>query len=595
MKIKRILGVLIFSLCTLMTYGQNSNDARAVTSTYLIKNVNVVQSPGHTLPISSVLIVDGLITKVAKSITPPYDAKVIDADSLYLYAAFIDAASHTGIEKKDEEKPDVEDSGNPPNSAAGITPQQRAADLIVYSEKSIKKMREAGYGYLHVMPRGRMMPGYSAIISTGESTREDMLLHQNTAFYSQLRSASGVYPNTVIGVMSKYRDLYKNAENLDKYNTLYSKNPKGISRPSTSAELQALAPVVNRKTPVYFHAQKARDIFKVITLKKDLGFDLVLTNIRQGNKLINKIKALRVPVILSLQLPKEIKDKKDKDKDESTKKDKKDKTTEDDVNDEKKVEKSEEADKKKETVKEKSKEEEEVSPEKKAYDKRKMESYTKYESQAAEFAEAGVPFAFSTLSSKPKDTKSSILRMMKRGLTADQALAALTTNAANLMNLSAVAGTVEAGKLGNIFISDKPYFTEKSKIKYSIIDGKLYQYEEKKKKSDGEKAVDGLEGTWAYAIEIPGQEQSGKMKISKDGDSYEIKLNTADDPGDWEEAFDVEVDGDKLTFGLNVEADGFELHITADLVFDEDTYEGTMNITEFGTFPIAGSKIDGPK
>ena len=55
---------------------QNSDDAKEVTSTYYIKNAFVVQSPGNTLPGTSVLIKDGLIHAVGKNVAIPFDAKV---------------------------------------------------------------------------------------------------------------------------------------------------------------------------------------------------------------------------------------------------------------------------------------------------------------------------------------------------------------------------------------------------------------------------------------------------------------------------------------------------------------------------------------
>lgn len=557
-----ILAIMFYSG---MLTGQNSNDARPVTTTYYIKNAFVVQNPGTVLPATSVVIKEGLIINIGKNISIPWDAKVIDADSMYLYAAFIDAATHTGIPKDDKnEKPDIDDPGNPPNKVAGITPQHKAQDFINYRDKSIEEMRASGYGYLHVMPRGRMLPGSASVITTGVGDRSSMLIKENTAMYCQLRSASGVFPNTVIGVMSKYRDIYKNAEYVYEYKSVYSKNPEGLTRPNSAIELEAMASVVNHKMPVFFKAQNARDIFKVLTLQNDLGFDLVLTDVRQADKLTAKLKD--IPVIVSLKLPKKLDDQKNKD--DSDEQDQKDSKTKEET---------------------KSKED---NPGKKAFDKRKMDSYIAYESQAAELANTGFNFSFSTLSVKPKDVKENIIRMINRGLEKNDALAALTTNAASIIGISEIAGTIEKGKLGNVFLTDKPYFEENSKIKIAIIDGKLFEYKEKEKKKDGSDKITDLSGKWSYTIEIPGEERSGTMVISKDEETYQIKLDTEENPGDYIEAFDITTEGNNISFLLTVNDQGVTLNISSDMTFDEDTYEGSMNIENFGSFSVAGSKLD---
>lgn len=535
---------------------QNSDDAKDVTHTYLIKGATVVQKPGMVLSNASVLVKDGLIQNVGKKITPPFDAMVIDADSMFVYAAFIDAATHAGITKEEKkDRPKVTDPGNPPNDIAGVTPQVKAAEVIDFKNSAIKEMRKQGFGYLHVLPRGRMLPGSGAVISTGEGSPDERLIAEKTAMYSQLKSARGVFPNTVIGVMSKYRDVFKNAKLNQNYRTVYKTNPKGIARPKSTKEYSAMGAVVSGKMPVFFRAEKARDVFKILTLKDELGFDLVLTDVRQANLLVDKLRGKSIPLVLSLNLPKKMEDNK----------------------------------------KDKKEDKEPVDPAKEAFEKRKKMSYDKYESQAADLAKANIDFAFSTLSAKPKDIKPNVLRMVEKGLSADDALAALTVNPAKMLGLSAIMGTIESGKLGNLVITDKSYFDEKSKIKYTLIDGKLTKSKEKKKsKSKGESTSD-IMGKWSYELEIPGQSQSGTIIIEKDGDEYSIKLDSADEPGDYEEATDVEVSGDDVSFNLKIENEGMTMDISSTMTISGDDFEGTMSIAQFGSFPMKGSKISPEK
>lgn len=566
-KCKLILLTLLSMVLFFQLGAQNSDTAKEVTSTYLLKNANVVQQPGKVLANTSVLIRDGLIVEVSKNIKPPFDAQVINADSMYIYAAFIDAATHVGIPKPEkEDRPDVKDPGNPPLDIAGVTPQHTAADQIAYGDKSIEDMRKAGFGYLHVMPRGQMLPGTGTIITTGEGSREELLLRDETAFFSQLVSARGVFPNTIIGVMSKYRDVYKNAELSLQNRTAYTKNPKGVQRPSMQKEYLAMEPLVTKEMPVFFAAQKVKDIYRVLTLQEELGFDLVLTDIRQGNRILADIQSKNIPVVLSMELPKKIEDKKKDDK-------KKDEKAEADKESAKKEDKKEVVDEAKQ-----------------AFDERKKQAYDTYEAQASDFVKAGVPIAFSTLSVKAKEVKPNIERMIAKGLTADAALAALTTQAAATLGISDVAGTIEKGKLANIIVSDKPYFEEKAKIKYSVNDGKLYTYEAEKKKKASDGEAGDITGTWSYTLEIPGDETNGTMIIAKDGEEYSIKIDSSDEPGDYEDAFDVELDDNELTFGLSVDNDGYMLNIVGTLTIDGDEFEGTLTIADLGAFPIAGSR-----
>ena len=568
---KRLLWMMIAVLgCFQFAVSQNSNDAREVTSTYYVKNAFVVQKPGIVLSNTSILIKDGMIKSVGPNIPVPFDAEVIDADSMYVYAGFIDACSHAGVAKKEnKDRPKVDNPGNPPKELAGITPQYTVRSAIEGKlDKSMSELRDLGFGFVHVVPRGRMLPGQGSVLSTGNLKPSESIIKENVSEFAQFKSARGMFPATTIGVMSQFRDLIKNATYSNNYKKAYSINPNGLDRPIQSEELAALYPVVENKMPVFFYAPKVKDVNRALILQKELGYNMVLTGVRQGWPLMSSLTASRMPIVLSLNLPEEIKEDKDEEKKEDIDKDQKKK---DEVKKEKKAKK---------------KAKKEVDPETKRLNDRKKKSHDEYVSQAAMFEKQRINFSFSTLDSKPKDIRNNILRMVKGGLSEDGALSALTTSPATLLGISAMAGTVEQGKIANIFITDKPYFDEKSKIKYVIVDGEVKKTKEEKKKKKGDgKAVE-LAGSWSYEVEIPGETQSGTMIIKGSGDDLEVSTDSSDEPGDFIDGTNISVDDSSLSFDLNVEGMTYSLSID----IDGDTFEGTVSVGEFGSFPMTGSK-----
>lgn len=557
-----LLFVCIGFFSIQLSYAQNSNDAREVTNTYYIKNAFVVQKPGTILSNTSILIKDGMIQSVGPNINIPFDAEVINADSMYVYAGFIDACSHAGVTKPEsKERPTVNDPGNPPKDIAGITPQKTVREAIGKKlDKSMKDLRELGFGFVHVVPRGLMLPGKGSVLSTGSGTRDNTILKENVSQFAQFKSARRMFPGTTIGVMSQFRDLIKNATYSNQYEKSYAMNPKGLERPTKSAELQALYPVVNNQTPVFFFTPKVKDVNRALILQKELGHKMVLTGVKQGWPLMRSITSSNNPVVLSLTLPKEIKEENEDDKT----KDKKD----------------EDAKKKKETKKE-------DDPELKMLNERKKKSHDEYVGQAAMFEKQRVKFSFSTLGTKSKDIRTNILRMIKAGLTENGALAALTTNPASLLGISGMAGTIEQGKIANLFITDKSYFDEKAKIKYVINDGHVKENKEEKKKKkskDGEPVS--VEGTWSYSVEIPGETQSGTFIIKGSDDDVKITVTSSDEPSEDIQAEDVSLDGSNLTFNITVEG----MKYAIDIEIDGSDLEGNVTVGEFGSFPLTGSK-----
>ncbi len=547
---------------------QNSNEPSKITSTFVIQNVHIISQAGQAPIFGSILIKDGLIESKGTSVNIPFDAEIIDGDSMYVYPGFIDALSHTGIKKEEEgERVKAKNPGNPPNDLAGITPDKSAMDLVSHKEKSIKDLRSSGFTISHTVPYGKMLPGNGSIILLDGESKEEMSLRENVSMYAQIKGARGVYPGTIIGVMAKWRELYRSAEFAKKHKSQYQSNPVGLKKPSYDKELEAFFPILEKKQKVFFEASNALTIQRALSLQKDLGFELVLADVKQGQNALDKIKSSGAQILLSFELPKEEKKEKEKDGDEKEKD-------------------GDEKEKKSEKKKDK------IDPEKEALEKRKAESIKNYVAQAAFFEENNIPFSFSLVSGKANDLHANLRRMIEAGLSEKTALQALTSNPAKLLQIDKVAGTIDKGKLANLIMTDKPFFEEKAKIKYVFVQGNPFKTEEKKKKkkSEGDKDQIDIKGKWSYEMNIPMPNNTGVILIEKTGETFQVSISSADDPTDFEVIEDIELDGDNLVFDFDVDNGGMQMNIGMDLNFDEESFEGTVTAGQFGTFDMNGTR-----
>ena len=561
MKKKHTLHLLIFFLLVSagLMQAQNATDAlKPITGTYAITNVTIIQEPGKMTERGTIIIQDGLIDAVGTKITIPNNAKIIKGDSMFVYPGFIGGLSNIGIPKPEApqggRRPEVKNPGEPGNKLAGIQPEVEVKDVLSMKDKSISDMRKLGFTSAHVVPRGRMLPGSGAIIMLNGTSPDDMIVKAQSSMYSQLLGSAGrVYPSTIIGVMSKWRELYKRAQQAKAHEQRYSTNPAGMQRPSYDRSLQAFYPVIDGTMPVFFKASDVKTAYRVLALQKDLEFPLVLGDLKQGWHLTDEIKSNKIPVFLSLDLPEEKKEKDKKDGEEMT------------------------------------------NAEKEQLEKRKAETLKQYQSQAATFEKAGIPFGFSLLNTKAKDIRGNLRTMIENGLSEETALAALTTTPAQLLGISNMVGTVEKGKIANLLVTDAPYFEENSNVRFVFIDGTLFEYEAKPKKKAGDpnvKAVVG--GSWSYVIKTPDQERAGVLKITdNDGDLSGSISST--ETGDTTEIEAAELSGNALTFIANVSMGPQSIKLDFNLIIDGDTMEGSVSVGEFGTFDVEGSKDSTPE
>ena len=564
--------IMVLLLPTLL-FCQDDKELAPVSRTYAITNVNIIQAPGRKIEMGTVVIKDGLITAVGKGVSIPPEAIVIKADSMSVYAGFIDGLTHAGVVKpKEETKDKIKDPGNPPPDRAGITPQLDVRNFLNPSDKALEELRGLGFTTAQVVPHGNLLPGSAAIVLTGAPSSDAMVLISKSALYSELTGANNIYPATILGVMAKWRDLYRQAVQAKSYEGMYAANRTGLERPTSERTLEAFYPVIDQKIPVLFRTEKMLDANRVLTLKNDLSFSLMLAELKDGWPMINKIKASGAKVFLSLDLPEEIKttEKKDASTVSASAIKKADST---------KLASTTPASKTKTPA----------DLEKEALEKRKAEAIANYAGQASSFQKAGILFGFSTMSAKSKDIRANLRRMIKAGLTEDAALAALTTTPAQLLGLSDRMGTVDNGKMANLVITDKSYFNEKAKVRYVFVDGVMYKMEMKvAKKSDGTTKVE-IEGSWSTTTQSPQGNSEGKLTFKKDGSGYTGTISGGRIPAPVD-LKDISLDGATLTFNYNLNFGANAVKVEVELTVDGDTLKGTTTVGTFGSFPMEGTK-----
>jgi imidazolonepropionase-like amidohydrolase len=557
-KIQVFKSILVLVLFLSFQYTKAQSDPsgeKRVTGTIAIKNATITTAPGKTIQNGTILIKNGLIEAVGTNITIPKEAQVISADSLFIYPGFIDGASTAGVGKAPEpEKPSDYNPANPPDDIAGITPWRNVIDTYDNKNNQINDWRKSGFTIAQLIPEGGMMPGKTAIVLFGNPSSTN-ILSQNSALVVKFQAARGggrIYPGTPLGIMAKFRDVYKNAELASRHGKLFASN-NGLNRPEINKTYEAMYPVVDKNIPVLFEANDDIEIRRALSLQKENGFRLILSGVSSVEKVTNEIKAANAQVLLSMKLPD-------------------DKVTKAKM--------------------------EELSEEMQARTKRVQEAYQSTLKQAAFLEAAGIPFGFTSMGAKSGDTFKNLRLMVENGLTENGALAALTINNANILGIQKFAGTLEKGKSANMVILTAPLLDEETQVKHVVADGFMFDYEIKEKKNgNGEKngtnGAVAIDGFWEYTSDTPAGSSSGTLEIKKEGDSYKGTI-TYDNPAGGGQASsemkNISLSGSNLTFSFDVAAGGMSLVVNVSGEVSGDQISGNLSLAEYGSFPMNATK-----
>ena len=577
--------LLLFALAAspLAAYAQvdSGEEIPDVTRTYAIVNARVVQAPGRVLDRATIIIRDGLIAEVGTDLDIPFDAERVEADSLIVYAGFIDGLSHVGIpapRQQDVRADPPEDPGYPTDAEAGIVPGLDVRTLLKADDKSVADLRKAGFTAAHVVPRGRMLPGKGAIILLAGDDANELVYRGETGFYAQFASARRMYPGTDMAVIAKMRQLFTEASRRQRLEQLYEQDPTGLQRPSYDPTHYSLFPALDGGSPLFFQTEDELDVHRALSLREELGFSLVLTGVRKSSDLLSKLESANVPLMLSLDLPEDKSEKEDEESESDTTA-----TVSTDTGGE-----LPEVDEPRYDPLLRVNDYQDLEAEKANLEARRDAERAKYVSSAAAIDAAGLGFGFMTEGTKPDVLLPNVRELIENGLSEDAALAALTTGPAEILGVAATMGSVDEGKMGNLVITKGNIFEEESTIRFVFVDGRKFEMEAKKPRGDADPDAEvTAAGTWAVVASTPDGDMDGTLTINEelDGSIYFEAM-----PGDLPLA-GATLEGNELAFSFAVPGFG---EVTVTVVIDGNGFVGEANSPQ-GAVPFTGTRTSDPE
>jgi len=254
----------------------------------LIKRANIHNSVDRKPFIADILTENGKIVKVANEIweNECQDVEIIDATGYDLYAGFVDAHCHIGLDGYaiGFEGQDFNELGDP------VTPQLSAIDGINPQDETFKMAREGGVTCVATGPgSSNVIGGTFCAIKTYGKRVDDMLVKDKVAMKiafgenpKQCYKDKGVYSR--MSVAAKIREALNKAKIYEKKLEAagYPDNIDYSKLPAFDDKLEALLPVLRKEMPLKAHVHRADDIFTAIRIAKEFDLDLRIDHTTDG-------------------------------------------------------------------------------------------------------------------------------------------------------------------------------------------------------------------------------------------------------------------------------------------------------------------------
>jgi imidazolonepropionase-like amidohydrolase len=414
------------------------------SSIVAIQGARIVPVQGRPIEIGTIVIRDGLIAAVGAKEAVPAGATVIPGKGLTVYPGLIDMGSTTGLDM-----PAVPRAENPQTSedVERVKAEYlrrahlRAADYVNPNQLSLARAAAAGITSVLATPGGDAFRGQSALIGTAlwpdepqigalaDARKGALVIKSPVALhvtFSERPAGSNAYPNSLMGVIAFVRQSFLDAQHAqaaERYasNTAVPAARRLVARPPYDAATATLQEALARRLPVAFRGEASREILRALDMAKTFKLETVITGAREADLVATDLKTADARVILSLDYPRRS-ESLAPDADEPL---------------------------------------------------GALRARANAPKTAAALAKAGVPFAFESGSlSEPRDFIRNAARAVQHGLSRDDAVRALTLAAAIVAGAADRVGSLEAGKIANLLVTEGDLFDDKMAIKHVFVEGR---------------------------------------------------------------------------------------------------------------------------
>ncbi len=418
---------------------------------YALTGARVIVAPGRVIEAGVVVVRGGVIEAVGPAGTPiPPDATALDVSGKFIHAAFIDPyvtvdrlAGRAPKRPSDDEgavsstpAPSSVVSGPAAHSLRAVRAEARALDGLEVADETADALRRQGFAVVAAVPASGILRGQGAVLSLADGPLSGRVLDPGNGQIVAMRGlGENEYPTSNMGAVAATRQAFLDALWWRDAEAAYASSPAGRARPRFVAAAAALVPAAEGRETVVFETTDVLSLLRAARVARELEHQARFAAAGDEYRLLSEVAAAKPDLVLRVAFPQPDKlDREEEWLDVST---------------------------------------------------TRLRAYDRAPGNPRWLRDAGVSFSLTTDGlEKVDDFETRVREARSRGLSADDALAAVTTVPARQLGLGDRLGTLEAGKIANLVVRDGAPFEEKSAVAEIWIDGDRIDLAPKKADAD---------------------------------------------------------------------------------------------------------------
>jgi imidazolonepropionase-like amidohydrolase len=266
------------------------------TGTTVISNATIHVGNGEVIENGSIVITEGKIVAVGKNISTPSGATSVNAQGKHVYPGLILPISNLGL---------VEISAVRATSdfqeLGELNPNVRS--IVAYNTDSrvINTVRSNGILLANIVPQGNLIAGSSSVVQLDAWTWEDAVYKTDGGIHFYM-PALIPRPRSATPTAQPVPDPVKEGlDKIDRIKSFFYEAKAYFNEPSpdqTNLKFSSVKGLFEKKQKLYIHANTVKQMLVALDFVKEFGFDIVIVGGTDSWQIAGLLKQNNVPVIL---------------------------------------------------------------------------------------------------------------------------------------------------------------------------------------------------------------------------------------------------------------------------------------------------------
>jgi imidazolonepropionase-like amidohydrolase len=273
------------------------------TGTTVITNATVHVGNGQVLEKASIVITDGKITAVGANVTAPAGATTVSAEGRHVYPGLILPVSTLGLVEINSVRATVDAV-----EIGELNPNIRSIIAYNTDSKIINTLRSSGILLANIVPQGGLLSGASSVVQLDAWNWEDAAYKTDAGIHfnmpSLLARPQGFRGGGGAGGQQQppVDQVKLGLEQVDKIKTFFREAQAYNSmkeHEETNLKFAAVKGLFDKSQRLYIHANTVKQMLVALDFVKEFGCDVVIVGGSESWQIADLLKQHNVPVILN--------------------------------------------------------------------------------------------------------------------------------------------------------------------------------------------------------------------------------------------------------------------------------------------------------